>query len=57
MIDWIGAQGRFHAVIDGHAACTAPIGGVALADRPCEHCLALLFGMLEIVPGLDAVDA
>lgn len=57
MIDWIGAHKRFHAVIDGHAACGAQIGGVTLADLPCDHCVDLLFGMLDSVPGLDPVDS
>jgi hypothetical protein len=57
MIDWIGAENRFHAVVDGHTACGCTIGGATSADHPCEHCVDLLFGMLESVPGLEAVDA
>lgn len=57
MIDWIGSQRRFHAVLNGSSVCGSSIGGETFAELPCEQCLGLLFGMLDAVPGLEPVDA
>lgn len=56
MIDWIGAGGLYHAVVNGQAACGVRIGGSTLADHPCEVCAGMVMAMATHVPGLDAVD-
>lgn len=57
MMDWIGADGEFHAVVNGQSACGAHIGGSAAASHACESCLFGLFTMLENVPGFETEDA
>ncbi len=56
MIDWIRAQGKYHAVVDGSAVCGELIGGTFAADHPCEVCVGALYRMVGNVPGLEADD-
>lgn len=53
MIDWIGADNAFHAVVNGQSVCGTSIGGRVTGDHPCETCVLLLFDTLATVPGFD----
>lgn len=56
-VDWIGGPDRrYHATVDGSTACGAELGGVAIADHPCETCVEIIFAAIAAIPGLDAED-